>query len=347
MKKGVVRTIAIILAGMLISCGETLLGPDVPGDPSGTFETLWSEFDHYYALFGVRRINWDSLGAAYRPRVAAVTDDQQLYGLLGSLLGNLDDAHVTLHTPYGSFVADREHDDSSAVIEPGLILYNYMKGRFDTAGEGRIQYGRIGDSIGYMRIATFQGPIEIAPGISEWARDIDHVIESLAGTRGMIIDVRNNDGGNTFNALHIASRFADAEHLYLTSQSRSGPGHDDFTEPLGRTVAPAGPLRYAGTVVLLTNGRSVSSAEWFTLAMTRFANVTVIGDTTAGSLSGRMERELPNGWRYSISVHKILTPEGISYEGTGIPPDIVVGTTRADIAASRDPILERAMAMVR
>jgi hypothetical protein len=347
MKATLLHTILLIIAGTSLCCGETLLGPDRAPDASGTFESLWSEFDQYYALFGVRRINWDSLGAAYRPRIAAITDDRQLYVLLADLLGNLDDAHVTLHTPYGSFVADREHDDSSAIIERGLILYNYLGGRFDTAGEGRIYHGRIDDSIGYMQITTFQGPIEIAPGLSRWALDIDRVIESLDGAKGVIIDIRGNDGGNTFNALHIASRFADAEHLYLTTQSRSGPSRDEFTEPLGRTVAPAGPRQYKGPVVLLTNGRSVSSAEWFALAMTRFPNVTVIGDTTAGSLSGRMERELPNGWRYSIPVHKILTPEGVSYEGRGIPPDIAIRTTRQDIVEGRDPILERGVEMVR
>ena len=107
-----------------------------------------------------------------------------------------------------------------------------------------------------------------------------------------------------------------------------------------------GGVRFTGPVALLTNGRSISGAEWFTMAMMQMPGVTTVGDTTAGNLSGRMERELPNGWTYSIAVQKILSPEGISYEGIGIPPDVPAATTAADLDRGHDPVLEEAIRVV-
>jgi hypothetical protein len=339
-------TAALLLSLMLISCGDPLLGPPASNTPAGNFDLLWGEFDRYYALFDTRRADWDSLYRAYRPLVHDGMSDRDLFMTMRALLLNLNDAHVTLTAPWGTVGADTTFDDSSALHSRDLIVRRYLAGHIDTAGGGRIYHGVIGGRIGYIEIPSFEGRIEVDPGYSRWAEDIDPIMESFRDLDGVIIDIRDNDGGNTFNAAFIAGRFADRRRLYQISRSRSGPGHDEFTGPFERYVEPGGSFRFAGPVALLTNGRSISGAEWFTMAMKRLPNVTTVGDTTAGNLSGRMERELPNGWTYSIAVQKILSPDGICYEGIGIPPDIPASTTAADIARDRDPALEEALRVV-
>lgn len=341
--------LALFVAFSLVaaSCSDMLLPADPPNTSLDNFDILWQEFDRYYALFEVKGIDWDSLRTAYRSRITPATTDQELFTIISSMLANLHDAHVFLTTPFGVFNADTLYDDSSGIFERGLVLYGYLRGDFATTGGERIYYGMLPDGIGYLNIPSFAGAIESEGGISNWANDIDTVLQRFQGARGIIIDIRGNNGGNSFNGIHIAGRFADQRRLYQISRNRNGPEHDDFGSELERYLEPAGDMRFSGPVALLTNNRTISAAEWFVMAMKQLPNVTIVGDTTAGNLSGRMERELPNGWIYTVSVQKIVSPEGISYEGVGLPPDIPVATTRRDIEALRDPILERGIEVVK
>ena len=345
--RSIIFSLLVSLSFVAVSCSDMLLESDPDDTPRDNFNILWSEFDTYYALFEVKQINWDSLHDAYGSRITSTTTDRELFAIISSMLANLHDAHISLTTPFGTFNADTLYDDSSGVFERGVVLYNYLRGDFATAGGERIFYGMLPDDIGYLTIPSFAGAIEAPPGISNWAREIDTVLKKFQGARGIIIDIRGNDGGNSFNGAHIAGRFADTRRLYQISRSRNGPEHDDFGSEFERYLEPIGATRFTGPVVLLTNNRTISAAEWFAMAMKELPNVTIIGDTTAGNLSGRMERELPNGWIYTVSVQKIVSPDGISYEGRGIPPDIPAVTTRRDIATLRDPILERAMEALR
>jgi C-terminal processing protease CtpA/Prc len=74
--------------------------------------------------------------------------------------------------------------------------------------------------------------------------------------------------------------------------------------------------------------------------------VTVIGDTTSGAFSDIIKRELPNGWIYSISIGDWRDVNGISYEGEGIPPDLVVRNKVDDIANGKDEAIEKAIDMI-
>jgi transcriptional regulator with XRE-family HTH domain len=75
----------------------------------------------------------------------------------------------------------------------------------------------------------------------------------------------------------------------------------------------------------------------------RLDHVTIIGDTTSGAFSDMIARELPNGWVYTISIGDWRDHNGISYEGIGFPPDIVIQNKAEDIASGYDKVLERAI----
>ena len=75
--------------------------------------------------------------------------------------------------------------------------------------------------------------------------------------------------------------------------------------------------------------------------------MTIIGDTTAGGFGTSVYRELPNGWSYRMTTSLISEPDGTTYEGQGIPPDIVQYLTPVDVRANVDSQLNRAIDFLR
>jgi carboxyl-terminal processing protease len=99
-------------------------------------------------------------------------------------------------------------------------------------------------------------------------------------------------------------------------------------------------------VVVLTSKSTASAAEWFTLAMKTLPNITVVGDTTAGCFSPKVERELPNGWSFTLSSKIAVSADMVQYEGFGIPPDYTVLNTKNELDNKRDAILEKGIEVI-
>ena len=161
----------------------------------------------------------------------------------------------------------------------------------------------------------------------------------------LIVDVRDNGGGQYKLAASIAGRFADRTRTFGYVRYRNGPGHGDFTNYIAETVSPAGPRQFTGSVYVLTNRRDFSSAEDFVLAMRVLPTVTVVGDTTGGASGGPIVRELPNGWTYQLSEWIEYTPDREMFEGVGLAPKVVVKATRTDSDRSIDASLSRAITL--
>ncbi len=333
------RALLTLLALALVSCGDLFLAhEDPPDDPLSNFNQVWNDFDQLYAFFEQKGIDWGQARAEYGAQVTSTTTPQELFQLLTQMLGDLHDGHVDLVAPgVGEWGYDGWYRDRPANFDE-VTAVTYVTA-LRSAGDGNLQYGRIDQNIGYIRIRSFAG--------SGWADDIDMVIHNLALTRGIIVDIRDNTGGSTLNSDLIASRFADRERLYAQVRYRNGPRHDDFTEWLMRYVRPGGRMQFKAPVIVLTNRRVFSAAESFVLEMRSLPHVRIAGDTTGGGSGSPITRELPNGWTYRVPRWQETPPDGRPYEGTGIVPDFNVQITKADALHRRDTILEWAIGILR
>jgi C-terminal processing protease CtpA/Prc len=90
---------------------------------------------------------------------------------------------------------------------------------------------------------------------------------------------------------------------------------------------------------------TISAGETFTQAlMGRVPHVTRIGEPTQGVFSDVLGRRLPNGWRFGLPNEVFRTPEGATFDGPGIPPDLAVPVfADGDVAAGRDPAMAKAL----
>lgn len=327
------------IAGMVTfaACTGTLVGPDVATDRYALFEQVWREVDRHYSFFVLKSVNWDSLHRVYAPRAAAAPTDRALSDVLGEMLAELRDLHVNLFTPGRSY-RYTGHDLRPAHFDPVLVRAAYVVDR-RTTPRRTMQYGHIAPDLGYIWIPGFGG--------SGFGEELDTALARLRGVAGLIIDVRDNQGGNNQNSLDVASRFADRERIISWAVFRSGPRHDDFTPPRPRQVRPAGPHRFDRPVVVVTNRLCASSTEDFVLAMRGIPSVTVVGDSTAGAAGIPLTRELPNGWTYRFSQSIEFTADRQPYEGIGLAPDVWVQGSREALVAGKDEILDSALSIIR
>lgn len=149
----------------------------------------------------------------------------------------------------------------------------------------------------------------------------------LAGVRGIIVDLRFNDGGWDRVGLALAGRFAERATPAFTKHAvRSGAAVELQTV----STAPAPGRRHIGPVAVLTSDATVSAAEVATLALRALPNVRVFGWPTYGALSDEMAFRLPNGWEGTVSNEVYTASDGQVYEGRGIPPAQEAAAPSAD-----------------
>lgn len=308
-------------------------------EPERNFEELWKTFDAKYSHFGIKNIDWQALYRVYRPRVTSTTTDDELFDVMSSLLGHLNDNHVNLRSPSRRFSAGILQDLKQEDFSLDVVREQYLKGKAVPLREGVFHYGWLTDTTGYFHISGF-GDVR-ASGAA-----VDAILKEFRNAEALIVDVRGNGGGDDRAGKAIASRFADQKRLYMTVELRNGPKHDDFAAPVEWFVEPEGPTQFTRPVFLLTHRFSVSAAENFALAMRTLPHVIQVGEVTSGAFADTAGHRLPNGWRFSAPFNLFRDRDGVCWEGLGISPDYRILNTAADVAAKRDRVLEFAMALI-
>jgi hypothetical protein len=316
-----------------VACGRDGIttAPEGAG-PIGKFDKVWQDFDEHYAYFEHGHIDWPALRERYRAQVAPTMGDRALAGVIGSMIGELRDYHADLTTPFGTFgpppIPYPRH------FAPQLVSSRYFASPVRATAPGHIQYTRLVDGTGYVYLGTLRG--------EGWGGEIDAALAGIGNVPALIVDIRNNDGGNETIAQEIASRFYDVPRVDRLSQYRVGPGHGDFGAASSQSVGPRG-QRFTGPVALVTNRFDGSAAEELVLMMRILPSVTTVGDTTLGLGSNPLQIALSNGWTYRVPQSIQTTPDGFVYQWRGLPPAIPVPWADADTAAGHDPYIDAAL----
>ncbi|HEX5398182.1 MAG TPA: S41 family peptidase [Verrucomicrobiae bacterium] len=133
--------------------------------------------------------------------------------------------------------------------------------------------------------------------------------------RGLILDLRDNPGGELDEAVAVASEFLTNGPVLLVKNA------DGKTTPV--PVKPGG-LALDLPMAVLVNGGTASAAEIVAGALSDAHRATLVGQTTFGT--GTVLREFPllNGSALMLAVQEWLTPDGNSFWHKGITPELAV-----------------------
>ena len=213
-----------------------------------------------------------------------------------------------------------------------------MTGTTSTGEDGQTGRRCPSRKFGYLRILELEGVKK-----RRLVAALDRVSRDFHGLDGVIIDIRNNPGGDDSTAITIVNRFCDRKRIAFHRKTKIGPPESDFTALKTWRIKPQGDLQFTGPIVLLTCDSVFSGGEVFALAMKQLPYVTILGDHTNGIFSYQLEKKLPNRWRYRLSYQKYFSPDMTCYEGVGVPADITLLNSKTDIEEGIDSLIVRAL----
>jgi len=328
MKKILVYLVSLVL---LASCVDEV---EHENTPTGNFEALWEIMDEHYCFFSYKQIDWQAVYNKYKVRVSDKMSENQLFEVCCDMLSELRDGHVNLSysMDYGRYWAWQEGypKNFSDTLERRYLGTDYKIA-------SSLRYRVLDDNIGYIRYDSFQKAIGEG--------NLDDVLVYLALCRGLIIDIRNNGGGDLTTAEMLAGRFVHEKTLVGYMQHKTGTGHNDFSDLEPQYLEPSSNFRWHKPVCVLTNRSVYSAANSFTVMMRALPNVTIVGDHTGGGSGMPMSNSLPNGWSVRYSACPMYDKDKQQTE-FGISPDVSVALSDESTAKGIDDIIEAARKII-
>lgn len=325
-----VALLCIACVALLSSCVNE---EEFANTSDGNLEALWTIMDEHYCFFDLKErelgVNWDEVHSRYSRKVPQRLPSEQLFEVMGNMLGELRDGHVNMTSAFDNARNWSWKEDYPTNLSDTLLRRYLGTDYRITSG---LQYRKLDDNIGYVRCASFSSAIGEG--------NLDEVLFYLAPCNGLIIDIRSNGGGMLTSAETLAARFTNKDILVGYMQHKTGKGHNDFSKMEEQWLKPANRLRWQKKVVVLTNRGVFSAANEFTKYM-RACGATIIGDRTGGGAGLPFSSELPNGWSIRFSACPMFDANGNSTE-QGIEPDVYVSMSDDDFSKGRDTIIEYA-----
>jgi carboxyl-terminal processing protease len=159
-----------------------------------------------------------------------------------------------------------------------------------------------------------------------------------AGVRGIVLDLRDNPGGDLAQCRIAAGAFVPRGPL-VTLVYKGGARQ--------RILSPGPGTRLP--VVVLVNGDTASAAEILAAAIQERHVGLLVGTRTYGKGIVQELESLPGGAYLKLTVARYLTPDGLYIEHRGLEPNVLVpeppGVTPSDVPRL-DPQLARAVAVL-
>lgn len=314
---------------------ETYYGDEVTvsqlqdGIYKGMVEALDDPYSEYYTKEELEEVLNSNEGVSYGigayisldqelslPVIAGVMEDSpaQAAGLLnGDIIYKVDDTYtqgmslskvVSLvkglegTTVHLTMYREGETDYLEFDVERGKLIETTT-----------VNYGMVEDTdhIAYLQITEFD------------AITVDQYTEAMAelnakGMKALILDLRNNPGGDLNTVVEISRKLLPAGMIVYTEDKAGNrkeytcDGENEFTLPL----------------VVLINEYSASASEILAGAVQDYNKGTLIGTTTYGKGIVQRIQHMEDGTALKLTVSAYFTPNGRNIHGVGIEPDIAL-----------------------
>ena len=177
------------------------------------------------------------------------------------------------------------------------------------------EWEMLDNNIGLVTIVNFDERCA-----EETIRAVENLMKN--GAASIVFDVRHNPGG-------YASEMVDVLDYLL-------PEGDLFrmVSYQGRESVDTSDAKFLDIpMAVLVNSGSYSAAEFFAAALQEYEAAVIIGQQTTGKGFYQNTFQFTDGSAAAISVGKYFTPKGVSLEGVGITPDILVEVDEETAAA--------------
>ena len=167
------------------------------------------------------------------------------------------------------------------------------------------------DNFGYLRVTQFQTPTP------ELAREqIQDLFKKSNAMEGLVLDLRNNPGGELQSAVGVSDLFID-QGVIVKTRARNNTNEQVFN-------ATPGDLAKGIPIVVLVNEGSASASEIVAGALQDHNRAIIMGTQTFGKGSVQTIWSLDKETTLKLTTHLYYTPSDRSIQALGIVPDITI-----------------------
>lgn len=261
-------------------------------------------------------------------------------------------------TPQGKEMLTYKYDLLSGPLDQAVVLtVKDRKGAVKEVSVPRkitrknppvVQFSVIGNNVGLLKIESFS--------TAGFTKQFDSLYSSILKTNALIIDLRENGGGDGAQGQYIMKHimktpFKDAASSFIQYNPILkiwGMKHTPFFQIPADDVAPFTNRQiYDKPVVLLIGKVTYSAAEDFAMSFDYAKRGALIGEPTGGSTGQPMFFNLPGGGTFRVCVKKDTYPDGKPFVGVGIQPTISVQQSVTSFLKGEDPVLQKALEVLR
>ena len=239
----------------------------------------------------------------------------------------------------------------------------------------RLEFRWLENEIAYVALNTFVD--------SSIVEEFKGHLQEIQQSKGLVLDIRQNGGGNSGIGNAIIKNLTDRPFLGLTWKTREhrpvfkawGKFYSEMTpQQLSQlsdeesqlieksisyykgmvwyqdgpdTIQPEEGTKISVPIVVLIGHGTGSAAEDFLLALDSIERATFVGQKTNGSTGQPLMFTLPGGGSARICTVISTYPDGREYVGYGVSPHVHVEPTVEDILNDRDVVLEKAIEILK
>lgn len=151
-------------------------------------------------------------------------------------------------------------------------------------------------------------------------RQMQYLLEELTPGTRLVLDLRDNPGGDLYKSIDAAMLFLEKGALITTIQSRN------TDHPYRSTTAA---FYSASPLLIWQNENTASAAEVFIAALTENGRAVSIGTTTYGKGTTQEVAEMSDGSAIVFTSGYLLTPKGRRYHQRGLMPSSALKSSAA------------------
>lgn len=271
-----------------------------------------SELEHKYVFPEVAKRQLPELKKRWTPAALGKhTDVGALMTAMNADLAELfNDKHLSLLPPLPGMAQAQE--PTPAEFKAFLTKVHYDIRRVEV----------LAGNVGYLRLDGFS-PAEFA----EFRRALGEAMNFVADTDALIVDLRQNHGGDLPAVALLVSYFTEGR-VHLLDQYDRTTGK---TEP-SWTVEKLDGKRYGKQrdVYVLTSSRTFSAGEEFAYDLQGLKRATLVGERTGGGANNNTIEPVSEHLMLSLPIGTVKSVfTGTNWEHVGVIPEVAVEPHRA------------------
>ena len=186
----------------------------------------------------------------------------------------------------------------------------------------------IDGDIGYLRLAGFDPGTPAA--LAAAAQDLRQ--QTGGKLAGVVVDLRNNPGGDFQDAVAAANDFLDKGEVAVVKGRNDGN--------VKHIAATPNDLVKSLPIVVLVNGGTADEAELMAAALQDNHRALLVGTKTFGESAIETLIPLASGGAIRLTTAHFASPEGREIDGKGLDPDLIVSPLKLEKLAREEGLHE-------